>query len=152
MKKTSISSEVAFSNSDQNLFSTLDNEQNKGIATKLNWEQILIDKKWKLLSDINYLFIHKNFNTIQRFQSVEFNRDWNLNNPTGNQQQIGIDLSLKKNNDNFLSYAFQQLQFSNNFKGNKHIVTSEMNFGNTSFYNSSSYLTNNSGHSRKLIP
>lgn len=143
-EKTSISSEVAFSNSDQNLFSTLDNEQNKGIATKLNWEQILIDKKWKLLSDINYLFIHKNFNTIQRFQSVEFNRDWNLNNPTGNQQQIGIDLSLKKNNDNFLSYAFQQLQFSNNFKGNKHIVTSEMNFGNTSFYNSSSYLTNNS--------
>ena len=110
-EKTSISTEVAFSNSDQNLFSTLDNEQNKGIATKLNWEQVLIDKKWKLLSDINYLFIHRNFNTIQRFQSVEFNRDWNLNNPTGNQQQIGINLSFKKNKDNFLTYAFQQLQF-----------------------------------------
>ena len=143
-EKTSISTEVAFSNSDQNLFSALDNEQNKGIATKLNWEQVLIDKKWKLLSDVNYLFIHRNFNTIQRFQSVEFNRDWNLNNPTGNQQQIGIDLSFKKNKDNFLTYAFQQLQFSNNFKGNKHIVTSGMNFGNTSFYNNSSYLINNS--------
>ena len=143
-EKTSISTEVAFSNSDQNLFSTLDNEQNKGIATKLNWEQVLIDKKWKLLSDINYLFIHRNFNTIQRFQSVEFNRDWNLNNPTGNQQQIGINLSFKKNKDNFLTYAFQQLQFSNNFKGNKHIFNSRMNFGNTSFYNNSSYLINNS--------
>lgn len=143
-EKTSISTEVAFSNSDQNLFSTLDNEQNKGIATKFNWEQVLIDKKWKLLSDINYLFIHRNFNTIQRFQSVEFNRDWNLNNPTGNQQQIGIDLSFKKNKDNFLTYAFQQLQFSNNFKGNKHIFTSRINFGNTSFYNNSSYLINNS--------
>ncbi len=143
-EKTSISAEVALSNSDQNLFSTLDNEQNKGIATKLAWQQVLLDKKWKLLSDVNYLFIHRNFNTIQRFQSVEFNRDWNLNNPTGNQQQIGIDLSLKKNKDNFLTYAFQQLQFSNNFKGHKHIVTSEMNFGNTSIYNSSSYLINNS--------
>ena len=105
---------------------------------------VLLNKKWKLLSDLNYLFIHKNFNTIQRFQSVEFNRDWNLNNPTGNQQQVGLDLSLKKSNDNFLTYSFQQLQFSNNFKGNKHIVASKINFGNTLFYNNSSYLVNNS--------
>lgn len=143
-EKTSISTEVAFSNSDQNLFSTLDNNQNKGIATKLAWQQVLLDKKWKLLSDLNYLFIHKNFNTIQRIQSVEFNRDWNLNNPTGNQQQLGMDLSLKKSDDNFLTYSFQQLQFSNNFKGNKHIVASKINFGNTLFYNNSSYLVNNS--------
>ena len=95
-EKTSISTEVAFSNSDQNLFSTLDNDQNKGIATKFAWQQVLLNKKWKLLSDLNYLFIHKNFNTIQRFQSVEFNRDWNLNNPTGNQQQVGIGSEFKK--------------------------------------------------------
>ena len=143
-EKTSISTEVAFSNSDQNLFSTLDNDQNKGIATKLAWQQILVDKKWKLFSDINYLFIHRNFNTIQRFQSVEFNRDWNLNNPTGNQQQIGIDMNLKKDEANFLTYSYQQLRFSNNFKGNKHIIASKMNFNNTFFYNNSSYLINNS--------
>lgn len=143
-EKTSISTEVAFSNSDQNLFSTIDNDQNKGIATKFSWVQTLIDKNWKLSSDVNYLFIHKNFNTIQRFQSVEFNRDWNLNNPTGNQKQIGIDLNLKKNKDNYFTYAFQQLKFSNNFTGNKHIISSKLNFGNTLFYTNSSYLTNNS--------
>ena len=143
-KKTTILTEVAFSNSDQNLFSTIDNNKNKGIATKLAWRQTLLDKKWKLLSTVNYLFIHRNFNTIQRFQSVEFNRDWNLNNPTGNQQQIGIDINLQKSEDNFLNYSFQQLQFSDNFKGGKHLITSNMQFGNTSFYSNSSFLSNNS--------
>jgi hypothetical protein len=143
-KKTTILTEVAFSNNDQNLFSTIDNNQNKGIATKLAWKQTLLDKKWKLLSDVNYLFIHRNFNTIQRFQSVEFNRDWNLNNPTGNQQQIGIDLSLQKSEDTFLNYSFQQLQFSDNFKGEKHLITSNVQLKNTSFYTNSSFLSNNS--------
>ena len=143
-KKTTILTEVAFSNNDQNLFSTIDNNQNKGIATKLAWKQTLLDKKWKLLSDVNYLFIHRNFNTIQRFQSVEFNRDWNLNNPTGNQQQIGIDLSLQKSEDTFLNYSFQQLQFSDNFKGEKHLITSNLQLKNTSFYTNSSFLFNNS--------
>ena len=143
-KKTRISAEVAFSNSDQNLFSNIDNNKNIGIATKLAWKQTLLDKKWKLLSTVNYLFIHRNFNTIQRFQSVEFNRDWNLNNPIGNQQQIGIDINLQKSEDNFLNYSFQQLQFSDNFKGGKHLITSNMQFGNTSFYSNSSFLSNNS--------
>ncbi|MBT6881417.1 MAG: hypothetical protein HOA34_03300 [Flavobacterium sp.] len=143
-KKTTILTEVAFSNNDQNLFSTKDNNQNKGIATKLAWKQTLLDKKWKLFSDVNYLFIHRNFNTIQRFQSVEFNRDWNLNNPTGNQQQIGIDLSLQKSEDTFLNYSFQQLQFSDNFKGEKHLITSNVQLKNTSFYTNSSFLSNNS--------
>jgi len=104
----------------------------------------LLDKKWKLTSDVNYLFIHKNFKTIQRFQSVEFNRDWNLVNPSGNQQQIGVDISLKNGEENFLTYSFQQLKFSDNFDGNKHLIKSKMQFNTTSFYTNSSFLSNNS--------
>lgn len=142
-EKTSISAELAFSNNDQNLFSSIDNNQNKGIASKLNWKQTLVNKKWQLLSDVDYLFIHKYFNTIQRFQAVEFNRDWNLVNPLGNQQQIGVGLTLK-NEDDFLSYSFQQLQFSENYTGNKHILNSKMQLNNTFFYFNSSLLNNDS--------
>ena len=53
-------------------------------------------------------------------------------------------MNLKKNKDNYFTYAFQQLKFSNNFTGNKHIISSKLNFGNTLFYTNSSYLTNNS--------
>ena len=143
-EKTAISAELAFSNSDQNLFSSIDNNQNKGAATKFNWEQTLVDKKWKLITDVDYLFIHENFNTIQRFQAVEFNRDWNLVNPTGNQQQIGLGLTLKNKKDHFLTYSFQQLKFSDNFTGNRHLLAAKMEFGKTSFYTNSSFLSNDS--------
>jgi len=142
--KTSISTELAFSNNDQNLFSNIDNNQNKGVATKLNWEQTIIDNKWKLLSNIDYLFIHKNFNTIQRFQAIEFNRDWNLINPIGNQQQIGLSLTLKNKEDSFLSYSFQQLKFSDNYTGSKHLLNAKMRFDKTYFTINSSLLDNDS--------
>ncbi len=143
-KKTKVSAEIALSDNDQNLFSPIDNNQNKGLASNLTWEQLITDKKWQLSSKINYLFVHQNFNTVQRFQAVEFNRDWNLVNPTGNQQQIAFDLSLKNKKDNFLSYSFQQLNFSDNYKGNKHLLRSKMAFGKTSFIVNSSFLKNDS--------
>ena len=143
-EKTVIDAELAFSNNDQNLFSSVDNNENKGAATKLTWQQTLIDKKWQVISDVDYLFIHRNFNTIQRFQSVEFNRDWNLLNPKGNQQQVGVGLTLKNKENDFLSYAFQQLAFSDSFKGNKHFLNSKMQLNNTSFFVNSSLLESDS--------
>ncbi|MFY0630413.1 MAG: hypothetical protein JXR05_08525 [Flavobacteriaceae bacterium] len=142
--KTIIDAELAFSNNDKNLFSSIDNNQNKGAAAKLIWQQTLVDQKWQVISAIDYLFIHKNFSTIQRFQSVEFNRDWNLLNPTGNQQQVGIGLTLKNKENDFLSYSFQQLKFSESFTGNKHLLNSRMKLNNTSFFMNSSILDSDS--------
>ena len=143
-ERTKISSEVAFSNSDQNLFSNIDNDKNKGLATKFEWEQRLIDTKWKLFSHVNYLFIHKNFNTIQRFQAVEFNRDWNLLTPMGNQQQTAIGFKLNNDKEDFINYSFEQLKFSDNYRGMKHFIDAKMRFGKTSIYANSSFLSNNS--------
>jgi hypothetical protein len=143
-EKTSIAAELAFSNNDQNLFSAIDNDENKGIATKLNWQQTLLDKKWELKTDVDYLFIHENFNTIQRFQAVEFDRDWNLFNPQGNQLQIGAGVTLKNKENDFLNYSFQQLRFSENYLGSKHILQSKMQLDSTSFSINSSFLNNDS--------
>ena len=83
-KKTTIQSEIALSNNDANLFSTIDDTENKAIAAKIGWQQILIDKKWQLKSTINHEYVQQNFNTEQGWEPVEFNRDWNLltNNAT----------------------------------------------------------------------
>ena len=95
-------------------------------------------------SDLDYLFIHKNFNTIQRFQAVEFNRDWNLVNPTGDQQQIGIGVMLKNKEEDYTSYSFQHLTFSDNYTGSKHILNSQMKLNRTHVYLKSSLLHNSS--------
>ncbi|MEQ6123523.1 hypothetical protein AAON49_04930 [Pseudotenacibaculum sp. MALMAid0570] len=142
--KTNLSAELAFSNNDRNLFSSIGNEDSKGIASKINWQQTLIDKKWQFLTQVEHLFIHKNFNTIQRFQAVEFNRDWNLVNPQGNQQQTSLGFTLKNQNESYLSYSFQQLKFSSNYSGSKHLLNSRMKFDNTYFYANSSFLKNDS--------
>lgn len=143
-KKTTINAEVALSNNDQNLFSTIDDNKNKGIATKVKWTQTLLDKKWQLLSDVSYLFIHRNFQTVQRFQAVEFNRDWNLVNPTGNQQQLSATLSLYNKKESTLSYTFDHLSFSDNFTGSKHVLHSKVKSANTYFYTDVSLLHNTS--------
>ena len=69
-KKTVINSEIAISNNDANLFSHLDDNQNKAVAAKVGWQQVLIDKKWQLKSNINYEFVQQNFNSEQGWEPV----------------------------------------------------------------------------------
>lgn len=107
--KTKITSEIAVSNNDANLFSNLDNDENTGLAAKIGWEQILIDRNWKLTSKFNHEYAHQNFKTLQRWESIEFNRDWNLltNNATKNYFQSEINLQNK--NKDYVLYSFKIL-------------------------------------------
>ena len=143
-EKTTINAEFAYSDNDTNLFSNIDDSKNKRIATKLNWQQTLIDKKWQLKSDVNYQFIQDNFKTVQRFQAVEFNRNWNLVNPTGNQHQIATTFILQNKKEDFISYEFKHLNFADNFNGNKHEIKSKLKHNNTTFLVDGSLLNNTS--------
>lgn len=147
-EKTKINTELAFSNNDLNLFSSIGDEKNKRIATKVNWKQILIDKKWTLASNVNYKFIQDNFKTVQRFRAVEFNRDWNLVNPTGNQQEIGATFMLKNKKNDSISYGFNHLRFTNTFIGSKHNIESKLIFHKTSFSINGSILNNSSSKNK----
>lgn len=143
-EKTNISTEIAFSNNDLNLFSTLDDEQNKRVATKIGWKQNIIDKKWSLTSDVNYKFIQDKFKTVQRFQAIEFTRDWNLVNPKGNQHQVETIFRLKNKKEDFFSYGFHHLSFSKNYSGLQHKFQGNIKVGNTYFSNNMSWLANSS--------
>nr|WP_262906632.1 hypothetical protein [Tenacibaculum maritimum] len=142
--RTKINAELAYSENDLNLFSTKDDDENRQLASKIDWSQVLIDKKWKLKSDITYQFIQRNFKTIQRFQAVEFNRNWSLKNPIGDQRQIGARLVLHHKEQQSFIYDFSHLSFSENFTGNKHGIASVLKFKNTNFSLDGSFLKNNS--------
>ena len=143
-KKTEINSEIAISNNDANLFSNLDDNQNKAVAAKVSWQQILIDKKWRLKSNINHEFVQQNFQSEQGWEPVEFNRDWNLltNNATKNFFQS--ELSLQNKTDDFVLYRFNSLNYTDIFKGIKHELQSKLNIKNTSFFMNGSLLENTS--------
>jgi hypothetical protein len=92
-KKESVvwSLEGSLSNRDLNTFSSLDASDDIGAATrtKLQWNELssvaetnawLADstKKKNISLTAVYEFTHKNFNPIERFREVEFQRNWNI--------------------------------------------------------------------------
>lgn len=143
-EKTNFDAEVAFSDNDQNLFSSIDDEHNKGIAAKAGWSQIYTDKKWLLKSKVNFDYLEENFESIQRIYNVEFTRDWNLENPTGNQEFLRTELALSNKSNHKTLYQFESLRFGDSFQGNKHILTSNTTLKNTAFAGAASFLKNES--------
>ena len=143
-EKTIINTEVALSNNDANLFSTVDDAQNKAIATKVNWQQTLIDKKWQLKSNMSHEFVQNNFKTAQRWESVEFNRDWNILTNNATKSYFQSEFTLQNKKEDFILYRFNNLAYKDIFSGNKHELQSKMKLKNTSFYVNGSFLKNTS--------
>jgi len=143
-EKTDVQFEVGFSNNDQNLFSNLDDDDNQGLAAKISVQQQLVNKKWKVRSFANVNYIDEKFQTIERLYSIEFNRDWNLENTfnPGNQQFLatGLDFSNEKNGS--ARYSFEYLDFKNNARGNRHLISSDFTFGKFTLQTNGSILAN----------
>ncbi|MDP3353096.1 MAG: hypothetical protein Q8S44_05075 [Flavobacteriaceae bacterium] len=120
-EKTELLAEVALSNRDLNLFSSIDDNQNKGLASKLQWNQTLIDRTWKLKSNIIYRNVQKQFTSVEKINAVEFNRDWNLETFNQNQQLWKGLLTISNHNFGDASYGIEKLTFGAQFyDGTRH--------------------------------
>tara|TARA_R110001583_G_scaffold27778_1_gene98975 strand:+ start:3367 stop:6759 length:3393 start_codon:yes stop_codon:yes gene_type:complete len=143
-EKTTITAETAFSNNDVNLFSEIDDAENNGFATKIDWNQIIFQKKWQLKSNFNYDFIDKNFKSIERVQDVEFNRDWNIETIAGSQKLITTALQFSNQKSNRINYEYENLEFIDYFKGNRHRIFGDFTHKNITINFNSSLLNNTS--------
>lgn len=146
-EKTAVDFEIAVSNNDVNLFSTIDDSNNQGISTKINAKQQLYSKKWIVDAFANYQFTQKEFTTVERLYTIEFDRDWNLGTKAfGNQSLLisGLNFNLNPTNNptnnGILKYQFEKLDFSESFSGNRHILNGYFNLKNWKFKNQGSYL------------
>jgi hypothetical protein len=140
-KKTSVFGEIAISNNDANLFSSIDDSQNSGAATKVNWKQLFIDSDWKLSTDLGYEYVQQNFATEQRFTNVEFNRDWNIINPTGNRNLFNLLFKLKNKKSSY-NYGMNFMSYTDNYTGIKHDFKSKTQLKNTVLSTNISLLKN----------
>lgn len=106
-KKTNVFVEGAFSNFNQNLFSDLNKEDDQGFAVNSKITNLQSfskkEKAYKLSTNLSYQLVNKNFNRIERFRSVEFERDYNLGAVTSNDEHIATwTSSLIKENRKLL--------------------------------------------------
>jgi hypothetical protein len=142
-EKTNIDFEGAFSNNDLNLFSSIDDKDNQGGAGKINAKQRLFAGNWQLDVFANYQFVQKEFKTIERLYTIEFDRDWNLNAPIGNQSFITTGLEFRLPKKGVATYQFENLEFSKNFNGNRHSINTTFQLSKWNFQNRGSYLSSN---------
>ncbi|RED46659.1 hypothetical protein DFQ10_101430 [Winogradskyella eximia] len=160
-EKTDLFFELAGSKKDDNLFSSIDDENNDGFAGKFTLKQKLIqsDSLWNLSALIDTDFIQKNFNTIQRLYRAEFTRDWNIdasetseeNIEFGNQLLFTTGLRLSHAKKGTATYNFEHLNYSENFNGNRHQITANLRLGDFRIFSNSSYLNNESTINRSTF-
>ena len=145
-EKTDVFFELAGSKNDVNLFSSLDDDDNDGFAAKLRVNQSIIktDSLWNLNVYADADLIHKNFKTIQRLYRAEFNRDWNLENPLGNQNLLSSGFEFLHPKKGIATYKFEHLNYSENFNGNRHNILADLQLNQFNIFSNSSFLSNKS--------
>lgn len=149
-EKTAIDFELAGSKNDLNLFSSLDDDDNDGFAGTLRVNQNIIkkDSLWNLDAYIKTDYIQDNFRSIEILYNAEFNRDWNLEQPRGNQRvgdlgtqtflNSGLNLSHFKKGR--INYQFEYLNFASGFNGSRHIANANLLLNRLSILSNTSYL------------
>ena len=149
-EKTAVEFEFAASNNDLNLYSSLDNENDTGVAGQLSIKHQFLKtvKNWILdvNSDIDY--VQEDFRNIEGLYNPEFNRDWNIEAPLGNQifsnlgDQVfaitGAQFSHPDKGE--LTYQFQHLNYKNSYEGSRQVFFTKLNLTRFQIYSNSSFL------------
>ena len=149
-EKTVVNFEFAASKNDLNLYSSLEDENNTGVAGQLSLAHQLLKStgKWalSLTADIDY--IQSNFRTIERLYRPEFNRDWNIETLSSSQRlfDLGDQLFARAGaqfshpQKGMLKYQFQQLNYGDNYDGNRQVFLTKLNLNRFQFFSKSSAL------------
>ena len=147
--KTEVAAELSISDRDLNLYSGIDNDKNQGFAGKLDYDQRILDRAWKLNGVIGVEYLSDNFSSIERIRNVEFARDWNidlLDIEQGQRQQL-FKGGLVFANDSLgrFSYGFDELQIGEEYKGSKHRIFGALNNKGTSLFVNGSLMRSEEG-------
>ncbi|WP_264565696.1 hypothetical protein [Flavobacterium sp. N3904] len=146
-EKTAVDFEIAISNHDKNLFSTIDDGNNQGLAGEINAKQRLFSKKWNIDAFANFQAIDANFKPVERINGIEFYRDWNVNSAiTGNQSLLGTGFNFNlipnenPKNSGSVTYAFQKLAISKDYSGIRNNINANFIQNNWNIQNIGSFL------------
>ncbi|MBR4135420.1 MAG: hypothetical protein IKU03_03300 [Bacteroidales bacterium] len=152
-KRFSFSNELALSHYDQNLFSKLDDKDNVGFAYHACAKHVqplqrLRDDTatWRLQSEIEWQFVHRNFHAIERFREVEFARDYNLTNQDSvprSEQMLHALISVQKPGVSTTSYSLNWFSRLKEMYALRHVLFSRQQWKGFLFDTKTSFLHSN---------
>lgn len=149
-EKTYIDFEGGISNNDLNLYSSVDDADNQGLAGKVNAKQrVYTGTKWEVDAFANYQFVQKEFRTIERLFNIEFDRDWNLNGivaTDGNQSYLVSGATFRFPQKGQVNYQLEKLDFSGAFSGTRHVLDGRYSHKGLLVQNRGSWLKSDSDY------
>ncbi len=124
-EKMILNAELSLSSNDLNSFSDMDRDDNQGtgLLARLDRSDVLKkDSSLILKSFVLYRRTGKQFNALEPFRSVEFERDWNLNQklPANTEHLAQGGFHLINKDSLFAGYTLDWLNYSNEYSGTKH--------------------------------
>ena len=118
--------ELAVSDSDLNTFSELDNNDNRGLAFRLGFDNLILlgDDGHTLGSGMNYEFSGNKFTTTGRYRAVEHTRDWNLEeiSDQGDEQRFTWYGAYNRSIADYINYRGEFMKLHGDYNGLRNIV------------------------------
>jgi len=116
---------LGLSEQDKNLFSKLQNYDNQGFAIKIGYEakekEVLFLKNYKRSNLLSLEFNETNFQPIDRFRPIEFDRNWSIQSDSSAQDFIlKMGIGLKKDEKNQFDYLLSYRNRIEQAKGFQH--------------------------------
>jgi len=132
-EKTTALIEAGFSNDDQNTFSDKDDRDNlsHGVMARLDHREPLSNKPGgaELIGSVMLESRGDNFRPIEPYRSVEFRRNWNLNDSLEDNSQniVTASLGIKKDAVYDISYALDRFDAGADYRALKNNLDANLN-------------------------
>jgi len=145
-EKTNVLTEVSLSNNDLNRFSSINNDDNQGLAAYFKLDHELSVGKsgnTKLQPFISLEKTQRDFKALNPYRAVEFQRNWNLKNNLikANEQFLISGFKLKNQKSGDLHYSFSTYKRDDVYRGEKHDLNYKFKALGFEFTSTSSLLT-----------
>lgn len=119
-----LESELALSKNDINTFSNLDanDDFGKALKTKIIHNKTLIkNNNWNIENALEFELLGTNFNPIEQFRTVEFDRDWNTRYKgyKGNQLSTNGSVTLKNKRLGYFTLKGQHYKIGEDYVGKR---------------------------------
>lgn len=125
--------EVALSSLDLNTFSSMDDDNNRGLAlnTDIKKHFSLRDTLWGVTTGAAYQFRHRYYNEIETTRIIEFNRNWNLPQQIQPENEHLIDFSTALSHSAYgnVGYHMGILNRGDNYQGVRHGINTTIHRG-----------------------
>jgi hypothetical protein len=151
--------EGAYTKNDINTFSPHDAKDDKGYGGRVLFNNLIkVGKrdstgqtKTKLITNLAYEYLDKNFSQIERFRSVEFTRDWNRNSDSVKNMQhiVGLQAGFQNKKAKTL-YTLNGFVEEGNYLGLRHQLENNYNLGKLKIQFNPSFLSSDNAINKNL--